>query len=122
MICFVLEASTVFRAWFLGVQISRFYLLLLVSCQTDIFQILGSVPKGCPLLEYIDLYVNARENPLHAELIALSSLRNLRSVFIHIGFSRDSRRFSPKDREDFLVSLDAIVEQGLLEVSFCILN
>ena len=78
-------------------------------------QIVGSVAKGCPLLEYIDLDFGIDlEDPLCAELIALSSLRHLRSVFISV---RDiSRTITSKEREDLRFALDAIVEQGLLEV------
>ena len=87
----------------------------------DIFQkisqILDSVSKGCPLLEYIDLTVEVVEYPLLAELIALANLRGLRSVFIHMDFCRHRLQVRPADREDLRVSLYAIVEQGLLEVS-----
>ena len=78
-----------------------------------ISQILGSVSKGCPLLEYIDVAVETSEHPQPAELIALSRLRRLRSVFIDLHVWR---KMTPKDGEDFRVSFDAIVEQGLLEV------
>ena len=79
-------------------------------------QILGSISKGCPLLEHIDLDVKGSENPLYADLIALSSLRHLSSVFIYMRVDYDPQRLTPADREDFRASLDAIVEQGLLEV------
>ena len=58
--------------------------------------------KGCPLLEHIDLHVEA----IHVdELIALSSLRRLRSVFIHMHVNDNDnvRIIMPKDREDFCV-------------------
>ena len=80
-------------------------------------KILGFVAKGCPLLEYIDLEVATYwGNPLYAELIALASLRRLRYVFISMYFSLNSRKITPPDREDFRVSLYAIVGKGLLEV------
>ena len=80
-------------------------------------KIVDSLSKGCSLLEYIDLAVERmyRQNPQYAELIALASLRSLRSVFIDM-HNRNSRIMTPKEREDFRDSLDAIVEQGLLEV------
>ena len=81
-------------------------------------KILGSVSKGCPQLEYIDLKVCARENPLPAELIALASLPSLRSVLILMFGCRNSRKMTPEEIEDLRVSLTAIVEQGLLEVSY----
>ena len=82
-----------------------------------ISKILGSIAKGCPLLEYIDLHVICRENLLHIDvLIALASLRRLRSVFIHMFVGSKSESISPAERKGFRVSLDAIVEQGFLEV------
>ena len=81
-----------------------------------ISQIVDSVAKGCPLLEYIDLFVDVREeDPLYPELTPLSSLRHLRSAFIHVNFKWYG--MPSANREDFRLSLDAIVEQGLLEVS-----
>ena len=80
-----------------------------------ISKILDSLSKGCSLLEYIDLAVDRMKNPPYAELIALSSLRSLRSVFIDM-YNHSSRKMTPKEREDFRDSLDAIVGQGLLEV------
>ena len=82
-----------------------------------ISKIVGSVAKGCPLLEYFDLHVEAGwQNPLHIEvLIALSSLRRLRSVFINMYVN--SGTMTPTQKEDLRVSLYAIAEQGLLEVS-----
>ena len=72
--------------------------------------------KGCPLLEHIELNVAALwEKPLYAELIALSKLRRLRSVFINM--DADSGGMTLTEKEDLHVSLDAIAEQGLLEVS-----
>ena len=61
-------------------------------------------------------FVLTMEDPLNAELIALSCLRRLRSVFIRIFNCGNSRTITPKNREDFRDSLDAIVDQGLLEV------
>ena len=84
-----------------------------------ISKILGSVTKGCPLLEYIDLHAVSRgEDPLYAELISLSCLRCLRSVFIHMRVDRQGQGMTPEESEDLRVSLDAIVDQGLLEVVF----
>ena len=78
-------------------------------------KILGSVSKGCPLLEYIDMgLVVDMEDLLPANLIALASLR-LCSVFISVYFS-PLREITPEEIEDFRVSIDAIVEQELLEV------
>ena len=81
-----------------------------------IFKILGSVSKGCPLLEFIHLKVEGRENPLRSELIALASHRHLRSVFIFLNGLLNWRTITQKDRADFRASLNAIVDQGLLEV------
>ena len=83
-------------------------------------QILGSVAKGCPLLEYIDLQVVWIENSLHIDVLtALASLRHLRSVFIEMYDSVESRTMmTPQEKEGLRVSLEAIVDQGLLEVVF----
>ena len=84
-----------------------------------ISKILESVSKGCPQLEFIDCGVDGSQNQLPAKLIALSTLRCLRSVFISIDlalFTLNSHRITPEDREDIRLSLDAIAEQGLLEV------
>ena len=79
-----------------------------------ISKIVSPVANGCPLLEYIDLDMVQIENPLHIDaLIALSSLLCLRSVFIDMHVLRG---VTPKEKEDFCDSIDAIVEQGLLEV------
>ena len=81
--------------------------------------------KGCPLLEHIDFGVEgtaaaAAENgpPLHVdELAALASLHRLRSAFIHINIVRfNPRTIMPADTEELRAALDAIVDQGLLEV------
>ena len=132
VLSFALEASAIYRAWFLISQkISRFYLLLsgdlsnwnwyhsFSTCLHFFYisKILGSLSKGCTLIEYIELNVIAIENPLFSELSALSSLRRLRSVFINMQIDHDSPSISSEDSEHFRVSLDAIVEQGLLEVS-----
>ena len=80
-------------------------------------QIVGSVAKGCPLLEYFDFdFAAYLEYSLHAaELIALSKLPRLRSVFINMYIY--SGVMTPTEKESLRVSLDAIAEQGLLEVS-----
>ena len=110
----VLKDSTSFKVLFIYYIIHRelnsihFPLIFYIS------QILGSVSKGCPLLEYIDVAVDDWEGPLHDDVLsALSSLRSLRSVFIDLHVWR---KMTPKDGEDFRVSFDAIVDQGLLEV------
>ena len=72
--------------------------------------------KGCPLLEYIDLHVNASENHFHTELITLASLQRLRSVFIYLYVGINRREMTLREIVDLRVSLIAIVEQGLLEV------
>ena len=82
-----------------------------------LFQILGFVAKGCPLLELVYLNVCWREDPVLAGLIALSTLGRLSSLFIYVHFSdRNSPAITPADSEAIRVSLDAIVERGLLEV------
>ena len=80
-------------------------------------QIVGSsVAKGCPLLEYFDLSAEVVENPLYTELIALAKLRRLRSVFIGICVEEHLRGITPEEGEHLRASLQAIIDQGLLEV------
>ena len=81
-----------------------------------ISQIVGSEAKECPQLEYINLDVRGSENPPYTELIALSSLRCLRSLFINMNVNPGGK--TPMEKEDLRVSLYAIAEQGLLEVSY----
>ena len=79
-------------------------------------KILCSVAKGCPRLEHIYLSLATSDDHLFAELIALSSLRCLRSIFIRMDVF-DEIMPTSEEGEDFRVSLDAIVGQGLLEVN-----
>ena len=85
-------------------------------------QITDSVSKGCPLLEHIDLVVGGRENPPYAGLIALASLPRLRSLFITMYVYKCPRAITPEEKEDFRVSFDAIIGQGLLEVSISMIK